>query len=129
MTASLDAVAEVEKPVEDPADAGKVPADFGVVEQWARVILARRIADLGGAAAHQYDRPVPASLQKAQQHDRQQAADMQRIGRAIVADIGGHCAAAEACVERIEVGALMHEAALDGGRQKGGTRDRHGAPI
>ena len=47
-------------------------------EQLAALVLARGIADLGRAAAHQHDRLVPRLLQPPQQHDLHQAADMER---------------------------------------------------
>ena len=58
-----------------------------VVDQLAARILARRIAYLGGAAAHQDDRLVTRSLPPAQQHDRHQRADMQAVGGAIESEI------------------------------------------
>ena len=61
-----------------------------VVEQLARLVLEARIADLAGAAAHQHDRLVPGLLQPAQQHDLDQAADVERRRGRIEADIAGH---------------------------------------
>ena len=69
-----------------PADIG---GDLGVGEKLARLVLAGRIADLGGAAADQHDRPVPGLLQFAQHHDAEQIADMQARRRAVEADIAG----------------------------------------
>ena len=57
-------------------------------EQLPGVVLAGRIADLGGAAAHQHDGLVAGLLQAAQQHDLHQAADMQAVGGGVEADIG-----------------------------------------
>ena len=59
------------------------------VEQLARLVLAGRIADLGGAAADQHDRLVPGLLQLAQHHDPEQIADMQARRGAVEADIAG----------------------------------------
>ena len=59
------------------------------VEQLPALVLAGRVADLGRAAAHQRDRPMAGALQVAQHHDLTQMADMQAVGGAVVADIGG----------------------------------------
>ena len=106
------AVAEAQEVTEDLADAGDVGVDLLVGEQLARLVPARRIADLGGAAAHQHDRAVARLLQPAQQHDLHQAADMQAVGRGIEADVGGDHARPARCVERRGVGLLMDVAAL-----------------
>jgi len=45
-------------------------------------------------------------------------ADMQAVGGAVIADIGGDRAGGEARVERREIGALMDEAAFGGHGQK-----------
>ena len=67
---------------EDRLDAGDIGADLGIGEQLARLVLAGRIADLGGAAADQHDRLVARLLQLAQHHDRDEIADMQARRRA-----------------------------------------------
>ncbi len=54
---------------------------------------------------------------------------MQTVGGAVVADIGGDTAGAEARVERVEIGALMDKAAFKRGCEKVGARCRHGAVI
>ena len=59
-------------------------------EQLAALVLAGRIADLGGAAAHQHDRLVPGLLEPAQHHDLDEAADMERRRGRVEADIAGH---------------------------------------
>ena len=59
-------------------------------EQLAALVAAGRIADLGGAAAHQHDRLVAGLLEAAQQHDLDQAADVQRWRGGVEADIAGH---------------------------------------
>ena len=89
-----------------------VGVDLLVGEQLARLVAARGIADLGGAAAHQGDRLVAGLLPPAQQHDLQQVADMQRIGGAVEADIGRADAARQQLVEPRGIAALMHHAAL-----------------
>jgi len=48
-------------------------------------------------------------------------ADMQTVGGAVVADIGGDGAGDETRVERRQIGALVDEAALLGGSEKGGA--------
>src|SRR3546814_12019618 len=61
--------------------AGDVPGNLLVAEQLPALVAKRRVADPGGAAAHQHDRLVAGALQQAEQHDRNQAADMERIRR------------------------------------------------
>ena len=65
-------------------------------------------------------------LQQAEDHDLHQAADMQAVGRAVEADIGGHGAITQRRVQRLGVGALEDEAAF-GGFLKELAVD-HGAP-
>ena len=57
---------------------------------------------------------MAVALQQAQQHDLHQAADMQAVGGAVEADIGGDRAGAQRRVERLGVGALEDEAARGG---------------
>ncbi len=71
------AVTERQEAFEHPADRSDVGVDAVIVEQLAAFILARRIADLGGAAAHDDDGLVPGLLQAAQQHDQHEVADME----------------------------------------------------
>ena len=59
-------------------------------------------------------RPMAVALQQAQDHDLHQAADMQAVGGAVEADIGGDGAGAEGRVQALGVGALEDEAALGG---------------
>ena len=56
-------------------------------QQLAALVLARRVADLGRPAADQRDRPVAGALQVAQQHDADEIADVQAVGRAVEPDI------------------------------------------
>jgi hypothetical protein len=124
-------LAETHEIGEDLADPLHVMGDLAVVEQAARFVLARGIADPGRAAAHQHDRLVAGLLEQAQEHDRHEVADMQAVGSAVVADIGGELPLGEARIERRGIGALVDEAALGSGGEKGGTvirdRGRHGA--
>ena len=99
--------------------------DFGVGEQLARLIPAGGIADPRRSAAHQHDRPVAGLLQPAQQHDRDQAADVQAGRSAVEADVGGDRPLAGQRVERFEVGALVQVAALDEGTHERGTGIGH----
>ena len=69
-------------------DAGDVGGDLRLGEQLPRLVAAGRVADLGGAAAHQHDGPMSGSLQVAQQHDLHEAADVQAVGRRVEADVG-----------------------------------------
>ncbi len=82
------------------------------------VVLAGRVADFRGAAAHQHDGFVAAPLQQPQQHDRHQAAGVQRIGGRVEADIGRHGPLVRQCVERVGIRALVHETAVRGGLQE-----------
>jgi hypothetical protein len=56
---------------------------------------------------------VAGALQEAQQHDADEAADMQAGGGEIDADLGGEAALREQGIQRIEIRALMHESARD----------------
>ncbi len=123
------ASAELQEVGEDLANARHVMGDLGIVEQLARLVAARRVADPGRAAAHQHDRLVAGLLEQAQQHDPGQIADMQAVGGAVVADISGDRPRLEARVERRQIGALMDEAAFGGGGKEIGVGVRHGALI
>ena len=89
-------------------------------EQLAALVLARGIADLGGAAAHQHDRLVPGLLQPAQHHDLDQAADMERRRGRVEADIAGHDLLLRERVQPLGVGDLVDIAA----RCRAGAGDR-----
>ena len=83
------ALAEAHEFAEHRLDAADIGGDLCVGEKLARLVLARGIADLGGAAADQHDWPVPRLLQFAQHHDAEQIADMEARRRAVEADIAG----------------------------------------
>ena len=102
--------AEVDELVEGGADRCLVGVDLLVGEELARLVAAGRIADAGGAAAHQRDRLVAGRLQPVQHHDRQQMADMERGRRAVVADIGDGLQLRREGVEPGRVGNLVDEA-------------------
>jgi hypothetical protein len=82
------------------------------------LILAGWVANLRGAAAHKHDRLMAALLKEAQEHDRNQAPDMQRIGRAIITDIGGQRSSPQFAVKSVEIGAVLNETAIDRGLKK-----------
>ncbi len=121
--------AEIEEIGEDPADPRHVAGNLLVAQQLAGLIAPGWVADPRGAAAHQDDRLMAGPLKEAQQHDRHQMADMQTVGGTVVADIGGDRAGGEARVERLQIGALVDEAALGGGGEKGGTGIHHDGLI
>ena len=78
--------------VEAPASDRSVPAcspRAGVVQELPALVLARRVANLAGAAADKRDRAVPSPLQMAEHHDADQMPDVQAVGRAVVADVAG----------------------------------------
>ena len=85
--ASPGAVAEGQEPGEDLLDAIEVRRDLCVGKHLARFVLAGRIADLGGAAAHQRDGLVAGLLQPAQHHDLHERPRMQAGRCGIEADI------------------------------------------
>ena len=89
-------------------------------QQLAALVLARRIADLGRAAAHQHDRPVARLLQPAQHHDLDQAADMEARRGRVEADVGGDDLPLRQRVERRGVGQLVDVAALVEQLEEGG---------
>ena len=55
---------------------------------------------------------MAGALHQAQQHDADEVADMQAVGGAVEADVGGDRAARGQGVEPFEVGGLVEEAAL-----------------
>ena len=105
-------ILELEELREDRADAGEVLLDHRVGENPAALVLARRVADSRGAAAHQRDRPVAGLLEPVQHHDRQQRADVQRGGGAVEADIGRDRLRFGELVERVRLRHLVDEATL-----------------
>ena len=104
--------AELDEIGEAALDRLHVGVDLIGRQQLAGLVATGRISDLGRAAAHQRDRLVAGLLQPAQDHDRDEMADMQRIGGAVVADIRGQFAGGGLAVERFGVGALVHESAF-----------------
>ena len=104
---------EVEEALEDAPDAGDVGGYVFVGEQLPALVLAGRVADLGGAASHEDDGTMTGALHVPEQHDRDEASDMQRIGRRVEPDVARNPAGSGGGVQRPEVGALVEVAALD----------------
>jgi hypothetical protein len=121
------AVAECQVFGEDRPDAGHVAGDVGIRQQLPRLVLAGGVADLGRPSAHQHDRLVAGTLQGAQEHDGDEAADMQRIRRAVEADIGRDRALQGARIFRIRD--LVHETALADGAQEVRFEGAHGRVV
>ncbi len=105
-------VAEPQERVKGPFDAGDVGVDHLVGEQRARLVLVGGIADLGGAPAHQHDRPVAGLLQPAQGHDLHQTAHVQTRGGGVKADVGRDRTGQGGLVQSLQVGGLVDMAAL-----------------
>src|SRR5690606_37509533 len=112
--------AETQKLLKYPPDRGRVSCDLLFGEHLAHLFLAGRIADAGGAAAEQNDRPAASLLQAAQKHDLSEAADVQRRRRHVEADVTGD-ARGRGFVEAFKIGALMELAARDNVAEEGGV--------
>ena len=119
-------LAEAEETLKHGLDTGLVVLDVFIRQQLAGLVLEGRIADLAGAAAHQHDRPVTGPLQVTKHHDLDKAADMQAVGRAVKADIGGHDLVVQHLVECVIIGALMDEPALAHGLHEARFELAHG---
>ena len=92
--------------------------------QPARFVLARRVADLGGAPPHHDDRLVPGLLQPAQGHQLDHVPDMQAVGGAVEPDIGRDRAGLHRLAKGLDIGALEDEAPLPGFLQEIAVRHR-----
>eukprot|EP01136_Pigoraptor_vietnamica_P003491 Opistho-1_new@32805 len=121
------AVAKGQELLEHGLDRGDVAGDDLVGHQLARFVLEARVADLAGAAAHQDDRLVAGLLHAAQQHDLDQAADMERGRCRIKADIAGHDLLAGQRVERGGIGDLVDISTLVEQAKQIGRVFGHGA--
>ena len=106
------AVAEAEEAVERAPDARLVGGDGLLGEERTGFVAPAGVADLGRPPAEQHDRPVAGLLEPAQHHDLHEAADMQAVGRAVEADVGGDAPLRGERVEPACVGALVDVAAL-----------------
>jgi hypothetical protein len=91
----------------------RVPVDLLQRHDRPLGALAARIAHHARTAPHQGDRGMTQPLQPRHGHDRHQAADMQRVGRGIEADVGRDRPLAQP--GRQPRGGVLHEAA--GGQQ------------
>ena len=129
MMALPPAPLELQELREDRADAREVAVDVLVGENFAALVLAGRVADPGGAAAHQRDRPVAGLLHPVEHHDRQQRADMQRGRRAVEPDIGRDRSRAGPRVERLRLGDLVDEAPIGQYLQEIGFVGAHAHPF
>ena len=105
------AVAELHKGGDGGLDASDVGGDLLVGHHSAGLVPAGRVADAGGAAAHEHDRFVTMFLHQAHEHDLHQAADVEAVGGEVEADVACHDAGLEGGRKRLFVGALEHEAA------------------
>ena len=83
-------VAEGQQSLEHHADRGDVRLNIIAGEHLAALVLAGRIADFGGAAAHHDDWLMPGLLQPSQHHNLHQRANMQRWRGGIEANIARH---------------------------------------
>lgn len=92
-------------------DARNVLVDLRVGEHLPCRVAPGWIADLRRAAADEHDGLVAALLKMAQDHNLQQAADVQAAGGGVKAEIGGHDLLAHQRVEFREVRALVQIAA------------------
>jgi hypothetical protein len=110
---------------ENLPDAIEIGADLLDGQELAGFVLERGIADLGGAAAHECDRPVAGFLQPAQHHDLHQGTRMEAWRRRIETDIAGDAPAMRGLVERLGIGHLMHETALRQHIEKSGLELAH----
>ena len=106
-------IAEIQVALEYPPNAGDVGGDLLVGEKLPALVLAGRIAHLGGAAPHQRDGTMARALHVAQHHDLDEAPDVQRIGGRVEPDVSGDPSGCGGGVQRFEVGALVKEAAFD----------------
>ena len=80
-------------------------------EQVALLALAAGVADHAGRAADEGDRPMARLLKPPQHQQRQQAADVQAVGRRIEAAIERSLTTREPAAELLGVRRLVDEAA------------------
>ena len=99
-------------------DARHVRRDPRIVQHLPALVLPRRIPDPRRPPAHQHHRPMPMPLHQPQQHQLHQVPDVQTIRRAIEPDIAADGARVHQRPQRLRIGALEHETARRGLRQK-----------
>ena len=73
--------------------------------------LAAGVADHARSPAHQGDRPVSGPLEPGEEHDADQVADGEAVGRGVVADVGGPTSTVQVCRREILGGGLVEEPA------------------
>jgi hypothetical protein len=83
------AVTEGQKTFKTGPNRCNIGLDPFVIEQFTDFIFAGRVANLGRAASHHNYGLVSGLLQAAKQHDRNEIADVERIGGSIKSDIAG----------------------------------------
>src|SRR5262245_20180901 len=76
------------------------------------LVLAGRVADPRGAAAHERDRLAARALQPSEHHDGNEMPNVQGWRRAVVADVADHFAVTPQTVEAGKIGTLVDIAAL-----------------
>jgi hypothetical protein len=94
-------------------------------QNFARFVAPRRIADPGGAAAHERDRLPAGLLQPIEHHDRDQMTHMQGWGRTVVPDIGDELSLRGKRIEALGIRYLMHKAPFAENVEKVGLEFRH----
>ena len=105
-------VAKFEEVTERRLDACHVLGDLFIAKNLAHFLLARGVADLGGAATHEHDGFMAAELEPAQQHDRHQIAHVEARRGTVVADVGHHGRRIfGGAVHGLQIGALVDKAA------------------
>ena len=114
-------VTKRQEALEHLADAGDIRVDIGIAQELPALVLAGRIADLGRPAAHQDDRLVPRLLHPAQDHDLDEASDMEARRGRVEADVAGHDLPLRQGVQPGGVGQLVDVAALVEQLEEGGT--------
>ncbi|OIQ68461.1 hypothetical protein GALL_499460 [mine drainage metagenome] len=93
------ALAELQEVREHLLDALLVALDILDRKDFSGLVLAGGVADAGGAAAHQRDRPVAGLLQPVEAHDLYHGTDMERRRGAVEADIGHEFALGRQCIQ------------------------------
>lgn len=106
------AIAELQEDGENPGNTLYVCRNRGVVHHLAALVLAGRVADLGGAAAHEGDRLMAGFLEPVEHHDLDERTGMKAVGGGVEADIGGLRSFREFCIQPFEVAALVDKAAF-----------------
>ena len=106
------ALAELQEAREHLLDALLVALDILDRKNFARLVLARGVADAGGSTTHQRDRLVAGLLQPVQAHDLDHGTHMERRRGAVEADIGHELATGGQRIERARVRNLMNKAAV-----------------